>query len=48
LWVAGQQLVTILAILGSLFKTSAELRLENLACGINSACCVDLRRNGYS
>jgi transposase InsO family protein len=29
--VAGQQLLTTLAMLGSLFKTSAELRLENFA-----------------
>src|SRR5689334_14388279 len=31
LWWAGRQLVTMLGILGSLFKTSTELRLENLA-----------------
>jgi putative transposase len=31
LWVAHQQLLTMLALLSSLFKTSAELRLENLA-----------------
>jgi hypothetical protein len=31
LWWAGQQLLTILGLLSSLFKTAAELRLENLA-----------------
>jgi len=31
LWLAGQQLLTMLVLLSSLFKTSAELRLENLA-----------------
>ena len=31
LWLAGQQLVTMVGLLGSFFKTSAELRLENLA-----------------
>jgi hypothetical protein len=31
LWLAGQQLKTMLGVLGSLFKASAELRLENLA-----------------
>jgi len=31
LWLAGQQLLTMLNLLPSLFKTSAELRLENLA-----------------
>ena len=31
LWSAHQQLLTLLAVLRSLFKTSAELRLENLA-----------------
>jgi hypothetical protein len=31
LWWAGQQLLTMVGLLGSLFKTSAELRLENLA-----------------
>ena len=42
---AGRQLLTLLGLLSSLFKTSAELRLENLRCGINSACCVDLHRS---
>jgi hypothetical protein len=31
LWSARQQLLTILGVLSSLFKTSVELRLENLA-----------------
>jgi hypothetical protein len=31
LWLAGQQLLTMLSLLSSLFRTSAELRLENLA-----------------
>jgi hypothetical protein len=31
LWLAGQQLFTTLGFLSSLSKTSAELRLENLA-----------------
>jgi hypothetical protein len=31
LWLAGQQLLTMVGLLGSLFKTSAERRLENLA-----------------
>src|SRR3954447_5098483 len=31
LWLARQQLLTMLGVLSSLFKTSAELRLENLA-----------------
>jgi len=31
LWLAGQQLLRMLHLLPSLFKTSAELRLENLA-----------------
>jgi putative transposase len=30
-WLAGRQLLTLLGVLFSLFKTSAELRLENLA-----------------
>jgi putative transposase len=31
LWLAYEQLLTVLAFLSSLLKTSAELRLENLA-----------------
>jgi hypothetical protein len=31
LWSARQQLLTLLSVLSSLFKTSLELRLENLA-----------------
>jgi hypothetical protein len=31
LWLVGQHLLTLLGLLSSLFKTSAELRLENLA-----------------
>jgi hypothetical protein len=31
LWLIGQQLLMMLGLLSSLFKTSAELRLENLA-----------------
>jgi hypothetical protein len=31
LWLAGQQLLTVVGVLSSLVKTSAELRLENLA-----------------
>src|SRR3982751_2217973 len=31
LWLARQQLLTMLGLLSSFFKTSAELRLENLA-----------------
>src|SRR5260370_30716602 len=31
LWLALQQLLTLLGVLSSLFKTSVELRLENLA-----------------
>jgi len=30
-WLAGRQLLTLLGLLSFLFKTSAELRLENLA-----------------
>jgi putative transposase len=30
-WLSGRQLLTLLGVLSSLFKTSAELRLENLA-----------------
>jgi hypothetical protein len=30
LWMPRQQLLTVLGVLSSLFKTSAELRLENL------------------
>jgi hypothetical protein len=46
LWSARQQMLALLGVLSSLFKTSVELRLETLPCGTNSACCVGRRRSG--
>jgi hypothetical protein len=46
LWSVHQQLLFLLGVLSSLFKTSLELWLENLAFGTNSACCAGRRRNG--
>jgi hypothetical protein len=43
--VGCRQLLTLMSVLSSLFKTSAELRLENLALRINSVCCADLHRS---
>ena len=43
---ARQQLLTVLSVLSSLFKTSLELRVENLALRTNSACCAGRHRSG--